>query len=327
MENIACALCGNKDSAHFLSTKNNFNLVKCNGCGLVFMNPRPPKEEQIDYYEGQDLSYVEEKKDIISQKSFKKINAWINNSILELFYGYSHLAKSSFMIKIIKYIFITPFFIRNVITGKDIYSIAFKGEGKMLDIGCGKGRNVPKYKNIGWKISGIEPSKAVAFKTSHDMGIEVICGDFETIDLSKKSFDAVLMIDVLEHLHNPLESLKKVSSLLKTNGVAIVRLPNIDSLEFRLLKNDWRFIDAPNHLYHFSPQTLKKLLKESGFKIRKFKFDFRDISGLNRYFYKIGFNEKFINSNKFVRKILKVLNFFIGVFGQGSIMVVHAVKI
>jgi len=330
MEYISCNLCSSNSLKAFLKTKvsditkTSFDLVKCDNCGLVFMNPRPAKGEQIDYYSGQDTSQIKIPDFDGNKKIAAKISQWINKAILETHYGYSHLGNSrSFLIKIIKYILTFPFYVRQVLIGKDIYIIPFAEKGKMLDIGSGTGRNALGFKRLRWEVVGIEPSREVANFARQNVGMEVLNGDFEKIDLPVESFDAVLMINVLEHLHNPLESLNKIHTILKPSGMVAVRVPNIESLEFNMLRENFIFIDAPNHLYHFSPHTLRQLFKKSGLKITKLKFDFRDISGLNRCF---GWSDDFVNKSKFIRKLLKFINFFVGFFGRGSIIVIYAVK-
>jgi SAM-dependent methyltransferase len=291
------------------------------------MNPRPSKEEQVDYYLGQDAVQIKISEVDAKKKNKVKISQRINKAVLEMYYGYSHLGSGhSFLTKIIKCVLVFPFYIKQVLSGKDMYIVPFAKNGKMLDVGSGTGRNALGYKKLGWEVIGIEPSRETADFARQNTGIEVIDGDFEKINLSAESFDAVLMINVLEHLHMPSESLGKVHKILKPSGAVIIRVPNIESFEFKILHEDFRFIDAPNHLYHFSLKTLRQLLKKNGFRITKLKFDFTDISSLNRCFSGIGWNDDFVNKNKFARKLLKLINFFIGILGHGSIIVIHAVK-
>ena len=75
------------------------------------------------------------------------------------------------------------------------------------------------------------------------------------------------MYHVLEHLHDPREALSKAYQLLKRGGLLVVAVPNFDSLQARIFRQRWYHLDAPRHLYHFTPHTLKMLLHEVGFKV------------------------------------------------------------
>jgi SAM-dependent methyltransferase len=94
----------------------------------------------------------------------------------------------------------------------------------------------------------------------------------ETQRYEPASFDVVTMWDVLEHLPNPIETLRKVYALLKPNGKLIVATPNIDSVPARILKENWFPLEIPRHLVLYSPQTVSSLLAKTGFTVDQIKF-------------------------------------------------------
>ncbi len=148
----------------------------------------------------------------------------------------------------------------------DMIETARPEKGSSLDIGCGFGFFVEEMKERGWKASGIDISaKAVGFAS--DRGLDVRLGSIDAPGVAEGSFDAITMFYVLEHLPDPLASLKKVRSLLKPGGVLVIRIPHTTPI-VRLLtiigiKNN--LYDPPFHLSDFSPACTRKILEKAGF--------------------------------------------------------------
>ena len=131
--------------------------------------------------------------------------------------------------------------------------------GSLLDIGAGTGDFLKQAKTANWNVFGIEPNKSardLAFKK----GIELK----ENIDdYKEQTFDVITLWHVLEHLPNLEETIKKIESLLKPNGVLIIAVPNFKSYDAAYYKNHWAAFDAPRHLWHFSRNSMKKLFSEN----------------------------------------------------------------
>ncbi len=77
-------------------------------------------------------------------------------------------------------------------------------------------------------------------------------------------FDAIVMDDVIEHLCHPERELREVARILKPGGVALVRTPNIASPWYTLTRRHWVHLKPGEHLYYFSPRTLKALVRRAG---------------------------------------------------------------
>lgn len=139
-------------------------------------------------------------------------------------------------------------------------------KGRCLDIGCGFGFFVEEMKNRGWDAYGMDISPtAVDFARS--IGIDARMGTIEKSDFKKGSFDAITMFYVLEHLTDPLDSLRRVRSLLKPGGVLAIRVPHttpiVRILDMFKIKNN--LYDPPFHLSDFSPESAKRILEKAGF--------------------------------------------------------------
>ncbi len=137
---------------------------------------------------------------------------------------------------------------------------------KMLDFGCGNGAFLVKMKNLGWDVTGVDFS-AQAVQLTKNAGIQAFEGDFNNPFLEQQKFDCITLRQVLEHLHNPVETLVAAKKLLALKGKLSISVPNIQSLPYRWFKEDWLGIDFPRHLLHFNPESLEKVITKSGFKI------------------------------------------------------------
>jgi 2-polyprenyl-3-methyl-5-hydroxy-6-metoxy-1,4-benzoquinol methylase len=141
-----------------------------------------------------------------------------------------------------------------------------KQGGAILDIGCSSGGFLSTMAGGRWELYGIEMEASTAEKAKQITGAEVFVGDALDAPFPAESFDVITCFDVLEHVYAPRQFLAKVLEWLKPGGILYVRLPNIDSWEAKLLGTYWYGLEIPRHLYHFSPQSLRRLTDSLGFK-------------------------------------------------------------
>jgi len=85
-----------------------------------------------------------------------------------------------------------------------------------------------------------------------------------------KKFDIITLWHVLEHLHDLNESLKKIESLLHPNGYLVIAVPNINSYDAHIYGKNWIALDTPRHLYHFSIETISRLMSNHHLELKKF---------------------------------------------------------
>lgn len=142
----------------------------------------------------------------------------------------------------------------------------FRRKGKILDVGCATGFFLEAARARGWEPSGIEINKFAARRAQDKFGEAVWCGPFENAPVEKESFDAVVMCDLLEHLPDPAAALRKTLEVLKPGGVLSITCPNVSSLSARITGDAW-YHYKKEHLYYFSPATLRRLLKSAGFEV------------------------------------------------------------
>jgi SAM-dependent methyltransferase len=163
-----------------------------------------------------------------------------------------------------------------------LYNTIFshKKKGAILDIGAGTGLFLSAFKDKKWDTSGVEFSKDAVKFAKKMYGLSIKQGDLMDIKFKEQSFDVVTMNNVLEHLYDPKKTLEKVDVLLKPKGIVVITVPNIYSLGSILFKKRWYALQIPRHLYHFSPRTVTKLLKDAGFTVDTISFNYK----LHNYF-------------------------------------------
>jgi len=137
----------------------------------------------------------------------------------------------------------------------------FKTGGSILDIGCSSGGFLNCLKGDSWELYGVEASLPTAERARALTGAEVFAGDIADANFPANSFDVITCSDVLEHLYEPQEVLRKVYKWLKPNGIFYVFVPNILSWEARVFRSHWYGLDLPRHLQHFSTASLTNLAK------------------------------------------------------------------
>ena len=122
---------------------------------------------------------------------------------------------------------------------------------------------------LGYSITGIEISKEkrkLAKKITKSKILNVNLMN-ENIDI--KNFDAIILFHVLEHLSNPSNFLKKISSLLSSKGKIILEVPNSDdNLLLNLAYRDFYWQRA--HLHYFNPKSLNSVIGKAGLKSKIF---------------------------------------------------------
>lgn len=141
-------------------------------------------------------------------------------------------------------------------------------KGRVLDVGTGSGAFLGVAKQRGWEVAGCEPNRWLSEWGSRRYGIHIIPGTVFDMELEESSFDVVTLWDVLEHTPDPRAVLAKCRSVLKPGGLVAINYPDIESLVARLMGRRWVFLLSV-HLYYFTTETVKRMLAETDFEVRK----------------------------------------------------------
>jgi len=221
-------------------------VVKCRDCRLVFVDPLPTPEQKAEIerlaYEGDLLPEVA---DFFRNchRDFK------DDPVIDAFrHGLRWLG-------------------------------THRKPGRLLDVGPGTGIFLHLASTeFGWQPFGIDICQESADKALAEFGIALQVGDFDTYPWAPASFDAVTMLDMLEHTLDPAASLRRAWKLLKPGGVIYLAVPNQQCLMTVLLDRyirmrgpGYRFflerLYVPPHVYYFNPKTLRRMLGHAGFEI------------------------------------------------------------
>jgi SAM-dependent methyltransferase len=139
--------------------------------------------------------------------------------------------------------------------------------GRLLDVGCGTGRFMQQAQRGGWKVAGIEFNPHGAELTRQNTQGEVFVGTVDDSPFSPHSFDAVSLLHVLEHLHRPRTTLRRVHGLLRSMGRVLLEMPDFGSPRARKERERWVHCKPLEHFYYYELRTLRRLLQQEGFRI------------------------------------------------------------
>jgi len=154
--------------------------------------------------------------------------------------------------------------------------------GTLLDVGSGTSLMLQAAINLGYDATGVELSERLA-ENAKKQGYKVINTNISSISTAEK-FDTITMMDIIEHLENPLVVLNAIKNLLSNRGEVIVYTPNHDSLIVKIsywlykvgVKSPIENIFACTHTCFFTTKTLNMTLEQAGYKViesKHFNYD------------------------------------------------------
>lgn len=285
MEEAGCLICGRKEANFVLSGRDRrypsqglFKLVRCKTCGFFYQNPRPTLEEIINYYpEDSYYSYQHLAPTAMPARpagKLSRLKGYLRASVISRRYRYpiDVTLKAEpctyYLSQALIESFLGRLFCHAVTERIFAYKplLPYQPAGRLLEIGCGCGTTLKWYQDHGWEVAGVELSQSAA-KNASKIGINVFCGSIEQAGFADDYFDAVILFDTIEHLHNLKEMLYEIRRVLKKEGRVFITTQNISSLEFKLFRRNWPALDLPRHLYDFDARSLKRLLSACGFVI------------------------------------------------------------
>ena len=140
--------------------------------------------------------------------------------------------------------------------------------GYLLDVGAGTG-HFPYYMKLsGWHAEGLEPDETARKVAAEKLNMPL--DPIEKLDtLPENQYDVITLWHVLEHVHNPGSYFDRFRKILKPGGVLIIAVPNHTSRDAKRYKADWAAYDVPRHLWHFSPESMQKIMEKHGFTLTK----------------------------------------------------------
>jgi 2-polyprenyl-3-methyl-5-hydroxy-6-metoxy-1,4-benzoquinol methylase len=225
---VACNLCGALDSSAII-VKGGLEIARCQHCGLVYANPRLTQDQIWKRY-GSDYFWDE--------------------------YMPAHLAADG--------AYSAEWHRRRNQPLLDLLVPICK-PGVLLEVGCAAGFLLKVAEENGWKVKGVEIMHAAVEYACNTLHLDVFEGTLEQARFAGESFDAVLLVETVEHLLDPAKTLGEACRILRVGGVACVTVPNFASLMLPSLGSDWSVLSPAEHLYYFTETTLCRMLQMAGF--------------------------------------------------------------
>lgn len=230
-----CQLCGSGERT--LKFRDGpFAVVTCTQCGLVYVTPRLQGQALLDVY-GEGYWKSDDPKAR----------------------GYADYAREAAL------------YLRTYERRMQLVQRWLPAQARILDVGCAAGYFLRTAQRYGHDVHGVELSAAIAHEAVKALGSDRV--HVGTLDEAiavhgyrPQSFDLITMWDVVEHIPEPQPVLRRVRELLKPQGHLLLETQNVASRWARLLGRRWHHYKHAEHLYHFSPDTIRRLLGDCGFR-------------------------------------------------------------
>jgi 2-polyprenyl-3-methyl-5-hydroxy-6-metoxy-1,4-benzoquinol methylase len=263
-----CPVCGDprrhqelddiEDTA-FRAAPGKWCLQRCDRCRSAYLDPRPDRRSiALAYRNYYTHAAVPAQPSTLSQRLRRAIANGYRNHLFA-----TQLRPTFPLAPLIAPLFtVTAARIRLEARGLERLRVK---NGRVLDVGCGDGALVELAGQMGWHCFGVEFDD-IAATAARRRGIEVLAAEVSDIDPRYDSFfDAITLSHVIEHMHDPLATLRHCRRVIKPGGYLWLQTPNIDSAGYEIYGRFWRGLESPRHLALFTPRSLREILKEAGF--------------------------------------------------------------
>lgn len=210
-----------------------WRVVRCRTCGLMRTSPRPTPDAMAAFYPDDYAPYASSRVDHKTGAPRGRTTGW-----------------------------------RRILAPLNHPLPASTRPGRMLEVGCGSGSFLHEMAQRGWDVAGLEFSeRAAAAARAH--GYPVVTGALETAQPPGDAFDLIAGWMVLEHLHNPVDALRRLRSWANADGWLVLSVPDASAFERRLFGDAWFALQLPTHLFHYTPRTLRAVLRAGGWKAER----------------------------------------------------------
>jgi 2-polyprenyl-3-methyl-5-hydroxy-6-metoxy-1,4-benzoquinol methylase len=269
----ACPTCGSADARHELD-KDHMQLVRCAACDLVYVSPTFDESHYKKVYASEE--YQEIVRDLGIESHEYRVHRFGRERVALMT---AHLSTAA---------------------------------PRYLDVGCSTGFVVEAARSAGWKATGVDLNPS-AIEFGKARGLDLRAVDLEASEFEPAAFDAVSLFDVLEHLLDPVRTLRGCARLLKPGGIVFLYVPNYDSASRLLMGKDAHFIWPTHHLNYYTPATIRDLMTREAFETVYLATEGLDI--VDYLWYR---REIHGDDGAGVEKIADVLQFFVNAGAYGK---------
>jgi SAM-dependent methyltransferase len=241
-ETCLCPLCGAAETRD-LYRGPGFSMGRCRGCGLVRQNPRLSIAQMHAGYRG-------------TPDSGRTVRRIHEDDTLESWQTQPQLAYERGVATVVE---------RRLRAG---------AKGLWIDVGCASGAVLVAARAAGFSVAGVELGEGQAALCREVHGIDAFHGTFIDARFPDRAAEVVSYRHVLEHIHDPIAELADVRRVLADDGLLLIEVPNYAGLRYRngrvrtamrLCRPFWERVNVPEHVFYFTPKTLRALLAKAGF--------------------------------------------------------------
>jgi len=231
VEEVPCYLCGSREGKVLVDDPP-FKVIECAGCGLGYTSPRLHGDRIHEIYGEQ---------------------YWRSDSAKD--FGYSCYEDEA------------SGYLRTFEMKADLLA-RYLPQGRILEVGSAAGYFLAVMKARGYEVHGLEISREVAASSRERFGLPDVQSCFlADANYESASFDVIAMWDVIEHMADPLADLRHCHRLLHDEGLLVLQTQDVTSLARKILGRRWHHFKQMEHIYHFSPATIRELLGRADFDV------------------------------------------------------------
>jgi len=238
-----------------------WNLYRCESCGSAFLDPRPTPASialaYANYYTHAETAGGG--RGAVSwwkQRRIAQRNHYLNRQ-----FGYALRPAAKTLLPLSNG--------RRRRFDRFAGFLRFPGTGaRVLDIGCGNGSFLWQMQTLGWAVCGVEPDPKSA-EQARKAGLDVREELWPQPPWPEAHFDAITLFHVMEHLHDPVQTLADCWKLLKPGGQIVIATPNYGARGREYFGGDWRGLEIPRHLVLFTDQSLWSAMERCGFAVAR----------------------------------------------------------
>ncbi len=150
----------------------------------------------------------------------------------------------------------------------------------LLDVGAAAGLLVKLARDRGLEAEGVEPSESLVATAKRLHGVELRKGSIPNAALAGRRFDAVFLVDVIEHVADPVGLLRSAAELVAPGGILLVVTPDVASHAQKLLGDRWWHFRLA-HVGYFDASSLALACERAGLSVaRRFRA---------KWFFRVGY--------------------------------------